>query len=934
MNAIYGGRLARLTGLLTVILVISAGLAVAAVRHTKLASVSAQSGGVVSVYGYNTGATVTHDVAAEWDAGVYNNTAKTSDGGRVELARSGDVAPDATHAWWDTAWRTRRCWTVTNATAAVATPGRVTLSFDTAADIAAGRMQATGADIRAASGGSTPSALTFNAAGPFPSAASVVTVEVPSLAAGASTPVCLYWGNALAPSASVTLNAGSLIPTFRIYADSAAGGSIADPVLAWSPTGALPAGVAAAGTVTPTLVTGATLPAGQTSASVEPGTPNDVFTRYMRADLQNGAQTSGYNFTVAAGTNVVLRAYFSDQTTQLVNFNGAINGTAFLPADYRPSTVCTGLGLTARCALMATSAQITSTGNVQLRFSRGPGNNAVRDAIWSAIEVLRIAPPVSLTATGGTRREGLLPPSGTWTSATVDTGAVGTIFGVITPTSSLANPAVGKPVTASPVAATFELAAANDGTRTGTRYRSTSVGFPFWEVDLLSTQNISSVTFHTQTAAMANVRVFVSPTPLSGFATPADAVAAGIPHVFFPGFASSVSFTAQFPASTAGRYVRIWSGTNGTAVDLFEVEVDTGTPSDVMLQVAASNNPAGPWVFVGPNGTAATSWTSAGAFPYAADGNRYYQVRATFLNVDGISSPVLDTVRTGHSLSVLPRSVDGFHLFGGSAVGVNWAVRIKTDLATVSSAATATLHPQDTSSWGTSQISGYLDRLPAGCCIANSPFFSTTGLTVDPTPVGLHDVGGFRNLSVINVRSNDLPVGHEQIVDIGLSPTVHLQIPLRRSAGIPTNIALGKTASQSSTDFGGLAARTNDDNTNGNYLAGASVNHTGFQVRPWWQVDLGSQRLVNSVEVYNRTDCCTNRLNAFYIVVSSNPLPATFSLAALSAPGVSFQTYSGGPFTTPQTLTFPGGATGRYVRLWSQDTNYLHVAEVKVMGPA
>ena len=51
------------------------------------------------------------------------------------------------------------------------------------------------------------------------------------------------------------------------------------------------------------------------------------------------------------------------------------------------------------------------------------------------------------------------------------------------------------------------------------------------------------------------------------------------------------------------------------------------------------------------------------------------------------------------------------------------------------------------------------------------------------------------------------------------------------------NVAVGKQASQSSTDSRGLPERANDGNTNGRFPE-HSVRHTQADVNAWWQVDL------------------------------------------------------------------------------------------------
>jgi hypothetical protein len=132
------------------------------------------------------------------------------------------------------------------------------------------------------------------------------------------------------------------------------------------------------------------------------------------------------------------------------------------------------------------------------------------------------------------------------------------------------------------------------------------------------------------------------------------------------------------------------------------------------------------------------------------------------------------------------------------------------------------------------------------------------------------------------------------------------------------NLAAGKPASQSSTDFGGVASRAVDDNTNGNW-GGNSVTHTALQAQPWWQVDLGAAYALGQVVLYNRTDCCGERLANFDILVSNNG--TSWTRAA---------TYSG---IAPARSALSLNASGRFVRVQLRGTNYLSLAEVQVFPP-
>src|SRR6266542_3471458 len=142
------------------------------------------------------------------------------------------------------------------------------------------------------------------------------------------------------------------------------------------------------------------------------------------------------------------------------------------------------------------------------------------------------------------------------------------------------------------------------------------------------------------------------------------------------------------------------------------------------------------------------------------------------------------------------------------------------------------------------------------------------------------------------------------------------------------NLAWGKATSQSSTSFGGESSRGVDGNTSGNW-GDNSVSHTNFEHQPWWQVDLGSVQQIGTVRLWNRTDCCSERLSNFYVLVSDNPFSSTDLTTTINQAGVSSY-YTAGPAGL---LTEIGvGRSGRYVRVQLAGDNYLSLAEVEVMG--
>jgi hypothetical protein len=142
-----------------------------------------------------------------------------------------------------------------------------------------------------------------------------------------------------------------------------------------------------------------------------------------------------------------------------------------------------------------------------------------------------------------------------------------------------------------------------------------------------------------------------------------------------------------------------------------------------------------------------------------------------------------------------------------------------------------------------------------------------------------------------------------------------------------TNLALGRPATQSSTLYTSAAVAV-DGNRDGNF-ANASVTHTSNTFQPWWQVDLGSVQNLDSIKLWNRTDCCGDRLSNFYVLVSDQPFVSTDLMTTLGQAGVSGY-YT--PGQAPASLTINVGRTGRYVRVQLAGTNFLSLAEVEVMS--
>jgi len=165
----------------------------------------------------------------------------------------------------------------------------------------------------------------------------------------------------------------------------------------------------------------------------------------------------------------------------------------------------------------------------------------------------------------------------------------------------------------------------------------------------------------------------------------------------------------------------------------------------------------------------------------------------------------------------------------------------------------------------------------------------------------------------------------------GIQETRTMQITWPYPPVIPGNLAEGMTATQSSTAWGGTPDRAVDGNTSGSWGSG-SLTHTEEQVnQPWWQVDLGTSEWIGSVELFNRTDCCSERLTDPVVLLSDTPLPDSLD-AALATPGVVSVKYDG---TVGESALLEVAGHKRYVRVQlPSSSGTLSLAEVVVRTTA
>ena len=101
--------------------------------------------------------------------------------------------------------------------------------------------------------------------------------------------------------------------------------------------------------------------------------------------------------------------------------------------------------------------------------------------------------------------------------------------------------------------------------------------------------------------------------------------------------------------------------------------------------------------------------------------------------------------------------------------------------------------------------------------------------------------------------------------------------------------------------------------------------HTGNDNMPWLQVDLVKQALIKNVKIYNRKDCCSERLTDAKIhAANSEDMIQDIQLCA-----------SFWKITTPSQIESFSCAPlviGRYIRLTIQSVMMMNICEMQMMG--
>ena len=150
------------------------------------------------------------------------------------------------------------------------------------------------------------------------------------------------------------------------------------------------------------------------------------------------------------------------------------------------------------------------------------------------------------------------------------------------------------------------------------------------------------------------------------------------------------------------------------------------------------------------------------------------------------------------------------------------------------------------------------------------------------------------------------------------------------------NIATGGNVTMSSTISGGSAANAIDNNTDGIFGNGSVAETDTSSSNEWVTLDLGSSQFIDEVIIWNRTDCCSDRLTNAYLMVSDNAFPSNTNLQdALANATFAFQLgNTTGLIDIPVYLA----TSARYIRIQKSGLNVngdaLSIAEFQVLQGA
>ena len=148
-----------------------------------------------------------------------------------------------------------------------------------------------------------------------------------------------------------------------------------------------------------------------------------------------------------------------------------------------------------------------------------------------------------------------------------------------------------------------------------------------------------------------------------------------------------------------------------------------------------------------------------------------------------------------------------------------------------------------------------------------------------------------------------------------------------------TNIAPFGTASQSSTAFGGVAELAIDGNTGGVFFGDGTTHTTenGTDLTPFWELAFPRDFPIDTLAIWNRTDCCGGRLSDLTITIFDDNVEVYNSFTD-TGDFINPGNVLGGPTTIDiDLLGTVGSQTGDRIRI-QKEGQVLSLAEVQVFS--
>jgi RHS repeat-associated protein len=192
--------------------------------------------------------------------------------------------------------------------------------------------------------------------------------------------------------------------------------------------------------------------------------------------------------------------------------------------------------------------------------------------------------------------------------------------------------------------------------------------------------------------------------------------------------------------------------------------------------------------------------------------------------------------------------------------------------------------------------------------------YYVTGNAGSPTTVNVNTTGRYIRIQLAG--TNSLSISEFQALGYMLA---NAQVPTQE----PVNLALNKPAQQSSQLNSSYPASKGVDGSI------SSFTHTNGDANAWWQVDIGNIYYIETLKLWNRQDCCSERLTDFYIFISNDAFVSTNILTTQNQIGVKTFHITG---TAPLYSTINVMDTGRYIRIQLAGTNSLSIGEIIVQG--